>query len=291
MARPERKTVDYFPHYISDGKKMFFIEQKYGNDGYATWFKILESLASTDNHFLNLNNKMDLLFLSAKCRVNEDVILNILEDLSTLGEIDEFLWMNKIVYSHKFIESIQDAYSRRSNKCMDYDSFCIHYKGLCTTITRLVYEKKNINTQSKANNTKTKEKKVNESDTHKLMLFDSWWQQYSYKQDRKPCEALWVKLSFEEINKILDVVSDYVKSTPDITYRLKPINYLKRNSWDNEIIFKQQNNGTTTQQPRKSLDQQADEITARVFGINPTQTRNNEHTNTDLEEADWSNAD
>lgn len=138
----------------------------------------------------------------------------------------------------------------------------------------------------KEGSNKTKQEKEN-----KLILFDSWWYQYSYKHDRKACEAIWIKLSFEEINKILDVVSTYVKSTPDITYRLKPINYLKRKAWDNEIIFKQQNNGTTTQQPRKSLDQQADEITARVFGINPTQTRNNEHTNTDFEEADWSNAD
>ncbi len=69
MARPERKTVDYFPHYISDGKKMFYIQQKYRNDGYATWFKVLESLALTDNHYLDLNTEMDLMFLSAKCMV------------------------------------------------------------------------------------------------------------------------------------------------------------------------------------------------------------------------------
>lgn len=160
MARPERKTVDYFPHYISDGKKMFFIEQKYGNDGYSTWFKILESLASTDNHFLNLNNKMDLMFLSAKCRVTDEVLLSILNDLSELGEIDHFLWLNKIVYSNKFIESIQDAYSRRSNKCFDYDSFCKHYSSLCTTITKFLYDKEYNNTQSKVNNTKEKKKKV-----------------------------------------------------------------------------------------------------------------------------------
>jgi len=159
MARPERKTVDYFPHYIGDGKKIFYIEQKYGNDGYATWFKILESLASTENHFLSLNNPMDLLFLSAKCRITEDVLMSILEDFCKLGEIDEFLWLNKIVYSHKFIASIQDAYVRRSNKCMDYGSFCKHYEGLCTTITRLSYDKNSNNTQSKVNNNKEKESK------------------------------------------------------------------------------------------------------------------------------------
>jgi len=161
MARPERKTVDYFPHYISDGKKMFYIQQKYGNGGYATWFKVLESLASTDNHFLNLNSEMDLMFLSAKCMVSKEVLLSILDDLSILKEIDHFLWMNKIVYSQKFIESIQDAYIRRTNKCYSYEGLCKHLIGLCTTITLKEYEKKYINTQTILYNIKPKEKKEN----------------------------------------------------------------------------------------------------------------------------------
>lgn len=167
MARPERKTVDYFPHYISDGKKMFYIEQKYGNDGYSTWFKILESLASTDDHFLNLSNEMEILFLSAKCRIEKERLICILDDLCTLGEIDKFLWMNRIVYSAKFIESIQDAYYRRSNKCMNYDSFCIHYSGLCTTITLQEYQKKYNNPQSKVNYTKVKESKEDNTEETK----------------------------------------------------------------------------------------------------------------------------
>lgn len=163
MARPERKTVDYFPHYISDGKKMFYIQQKYGNNGYATWFKILESLASTDNHYLNLNSEMDVLFLSAKCLIDKDMLISILDDLSILKEIDHFLWMNKIVYSHKFIESIQDAYTRRLNKCMGYESLCNELSSFCTTITLKDYEKKYNNQQSKVNQTKPKEIKENKN--------------------------------------------------------------------------------------------------------------------------------
>lgn len=161
MARPERKTVDYFPHYISDGKKMYYIQQKYGNDGYATWFKILESLAVTENHFLNLNSEMDIMFLSAKCLISKEKLICVLDDLSTLKEIDHFLWLNKIVYSDKFIESIQDAYIRRTNKCMTYDSLCKHLSSYCTTITLKDYEKKYINTQSKVYYTKPKQKKEN----------------------------------------------------------------------------------------------------------------------------------
>lgn len=248
MARPERKTVDYFPHYISDGKKMFYIEQKYGNDGYATWFKILESLASTDDHFLNLNNKMDLLFLSAKCRVDESVILSILNDLSILGEIDHFLWSNNIVYSHKFIESIQDAYTRRTNKCMDYDSFCIHYSGLCTTITRLKYENQYNNTQSKVNETKVNEIKLNEK-REKENLFEFFWNLYDKKQGRDVALKSWMKIDLSEMENVIKNVPKYVDSTPDKTYRKNAATYLNGKHWHDEIIFKNNNgNGITNKQ-------------------------------------------
>ncbi len=118
MARPERRNVDYFPHYLSEGKKMYLIEHKYGNDGYAVWFKLLETLASTDDHWLNLNDETNVMFMSAKCRVTEEVLFSILDDLSKLEEINSLLWKDKVVFSEKFIESVQDAYSRRNNKCI-----------------------------------------------------------------------------------------------------------------------------------------------------------------------------
>lgn len=53
MARPERNNVDYFPFICKEGKAMYYIEQKYNNDGYATWVKLLRQLAVTNYHFLN----------------------------------------------------------------------------------------------------------------------------------------------------------------------------------------------------------------------------------------------
>lgn len=181
MARPERKTVDYFPHYISDGKKMFFIEHKYGNDGYATWFKILESLASTDNHFINLNDSTNIMFLSAKCKIDETKLFDILNDLSRLGEINMQLWEQKVIYSDKFIESIQDAYSRRNNKCMTFEGLCEHLSSLCITLTPLKAKKTNSNTQSKV-----KKIKVNEIDYKDFgNNFEIHWQTWiGYKQNQ-----------------------------------------------------------------------------------------------------------
>ena len=129
MARPERNTVDYFPHFIGSGKKMFFIESKYGNDGYATWFKILEKLSVTENHFLNLNEEQDVLFLSSACRVDEKKLFDIISDLVRIGVLNKKCWDKKIVWSDCFIESIQDAYKRRSNKCITFEGLCLHLQG------------------------------------------------------------------------------------------------------------------------------------------------------------------
>ena len=131
MARPKRNNVDYFPHYISDGKKMFVIESKFGNDGYAVWFKILETLAKTDNHFINCNDESNLMYLAAKCKVSEDRLIEIIEAIVKLGEIDSILWKQcRVIWSDKFIESIQDAYAKRSNDCISKMALITTFRSL-----------------------------------------------------------------------------------------------------------------------------------------------------------------
>lgn len=121
MGRPQRLTVDYFPHYIGNGKKMAFIENKYGNDGYATWFKILERLAESDYHYLSLNEEMSIMFLAAKCRVSETVLLSIIDDLCKIKVFNKIAWSDRIIWSENFIESIGDAYDKRNNNPLTFE--------------------------------------------------------------------------------------------------------------------------------------------------------------------------
>lgn len=153
MARPQRNNVDYFPHYISEGKKMFFIEQKYGNDGYAMWFKLLETLAITDYHYLNLSEETEIMYLSAKCRVSSEIMIEFLDDLCKLKEINKEFWeKTKVVWSDKFIDSISDAYSKRSNKCQSLE-------GLRSHLLSLGLLKGYVKPQSKVKETKEEESK------------------------------------------------------------------------------------------------------------------------------------
>ena len=116
MGRPSRNDVDYFPFLCKEGKAMFIIDKKWGNDGYATWIKTLRALAVTNHHFLDFRKKEDVFFHAVKCNVSEELLFEILFELAKMGEFDLFLWNQGIVYSDKFIDNILEAYKKRSNK-------------------------------------------------------------------------------------------------------------------------------------------------------------------------------
>jgi len=120
MARPQRNNVDYFPFLCEEGNKMFYLEETYGNDGFAVFVKLLRELAKTDYHYLNLSKSTTMMFLSAKCKVSKEVLDSIIKDLVELEKFDAELWNeNKIIWCQDFIDSIQDAYTKRLNKCID----------------------------------------------------------------------------------------------------------------------------------------------------------------------------
>lgn len=119
MARPERNNVDYFPYDCKDGKKMYYIEETYGNDGFATFVKLLRELASADNHFLNLNEKSTLMYLAAKCKVSTELLEKIVVDLVELEKFDFELWTAcRVIWCQDFVDSIADAYRKRTNECI-----------------------------------------------------------------------------------------------------------------------------------------------------------------------------
>lgn len=151
MARPERNNVDYFPFICSEGKKMFYLEETYGNDGFAVFIKLLRELAKTNYHYLNLSENTTIMFLSAKCKVTKEILLAIINDLVTLGKFDSILWNeNKIIWCQDFIDSIQDAYNKRNNNC-------ITYNGLIQLLISLGIRKQIKSISKGVNNTQSKE--------------------------------------------------------------------------------------------------------------------------------------
>ncbi|MDP2210237.1 MAG: DUF4373 domain-containing protein [Candidatus Aquicultor sp.] len=105
--------MDYFPHFVNHGKTLFTIEQKYGNDGYAFWFKLLELLGSTENHFYDCRDVNAWEFLLAKTRLDEVSASEILDMLAKLGAIDAELWEHRVIWSANFVGNLTDVYKKR----------------------------------------------------------------------------------------------------------------------------------------------------------------------------------
>lgn len=113
MARPKKNTVDYFPHKCVSGKTIFILEQEFGNDGYAFWFKLLEQLGTKEGHYIDCNNATELRFLQAKTRLSGEMTFKILDLLAELEAIDPELWTKRIIWSQNFVDGVAGVYANR----------------------------------------------------------------------------------------------------------------------------------------------------------------------------------
>lgn len=124
MARPTQNTIDYFSHDCNHKQTMYILENKYKNDGYAFWFKLLESLGSAPNHFLDLNDEIACEFLAAKTNINWSSCDEILTLLAKINAICPELWSKKIVWCQKFVDRMAGVYAKRKKELPVKPSFC-----------------------------------------------------------------------------------------------------------------------------------------------------------------------
>lgn len=116
MARsPKMQQVDYFPHQCKHGQTMFILEQRYGNDGYAFWFKLLELLGSRHGHSLDVNQADTWEFLQARTRLSAEVCNAVLDLLAKLEAIDKDLWMSdRVIWSQNLVDNLAHLYKKRA---------------------------------------------------------------------------------------------------------------------------------------------------------------------------------
>ena len=115
MARPQKQTVDYFPHQCKHGKTMFILESNYPDHGYRFWFKLLEVLGDTEGHAYYFDKSGNCEYLQAYTKAaSKEQAIGILTLLAGLDAIDKKLWNERhLIWSDNFIDGIKDAYRKR----------------------------------------------------------------------------------------------------------------------------------------------------------------------------------
>lgn len=118
MARPRKNTVEYFPHICKSGKTISILEKKFGNDGYACWFKILEFLGDSEGHFFDCSDEYNWEYLKAKTLISEgERLIEIIDLLATVKAIDKDLWsQDKVLWSDNFLLGLAPVYQKRTTE-------------------------------------------------------------------------------------------------------------------------------------------------------------------------------
>jgi len=225
MARPKKQTVDYFPHFVNSGKTIFILEQTYGNDGYAFWFKLLELLGSTDGHYYDCRNTPAWKFLLAKTRVDEETAIEILDLLVELEAIDRELWEHRIIWSNNFVNNLSPVYSNRKSE-LPKKPVVTSKNGNTDEFLPVETEDKSVST-GKNSQSKVKESKVKESKENNTMSQQS-------SDDDKPTDIKFDEDSVE-IQLARFMISEMLRVKPDSKVPKDDVKSLQ--SWAKHIDY------------------------------------------------------
>lgn len=115
MGRPQKQTVDYFPHFVGKvSKTKDVLHSKWGNDGYAFWFKLLEILGSSEGHYYDCSKVLDWEYLVSVMKVDNQTATDIMEYLAEAEKIDPELWReHKIIWCQRFVDNLRGLYDKR----------------------------------------------------------------------------------------------------------------------------------------------------------------------------------
>jgi len=234
MARPYKQTVDYFPHFsdASSSKTLYILESKFGNDGYAFWFKLLETLANTEGHVYDVRNPVAWEFLLAKAHVDNDRAEKIMTLLVDLEAIDSELWTKGLIWVQKLVDNIADAYRNRKTEIPLRPSLD-GQKPIATEVSDVSNGVSNSdNPHTKLNYTKLKDI---------LTRFETFWSAYPKKKSKGQAERTFRKINPDE--QLLAVMlasierakkaEDWVRSGGQFVPH--PATWLNAKGWEDEI--------------------------------------------------------
>ena len=197
MGRPRKQTVDYFPHFVStDSRTKFILEQSWGNDGYAFWFKLLELLGRSEGHYYDCSTTANEKYLVALMKMEQSAIDEILSVLADLGNIDKELWEErKVIWCQSLVDNLQDVYSKRT----------VSAPTRPFTEARQEQETEHPTAEEKPpeeaprkrgrpKKSEAKPKKANGLSAAQQALFEKFYAVYPKKVDRATAERAWAKI-------------------------------------------------------------------------------------------------
>jgi len=161
MARPQKNIVEYFSHYVTPGKELQLLTDKFGNDGYAFYFRLRELLGRTPNHSYSVEDEIDWLFFVKQMGLDEDRTSDIIQYSVKIRDLDKESWEDKRLWSQNFVDELVQVYDKRTSDLPDKNSF--RNENTSFRVGNPSYVNENPSFRSDNSQSKVKERKVNKS--------------------------------------------------------------------------------------------------------------------------------
>ena len=177
MARPAKRTCDYFSHFAGDSKDLYFIETRYGVEGYYFYYRLREFLCQCDDIIYKIEYDADLEYLYRYFALDKDKVEEMIDACADNGIIDHNLWYNaKIIWQDDLAAILKDAWKGRKTPPPEKPIVEIENKLRVSNAINPVSSHINpvsnpINTQIKGNETKVDKNKTNK--INEIRLEDS----------------------------------------------------------------------------------------------------------------------
>ena len=120
VGRPEKYTVEYFPHFVADKKVVRSVERHFkskGYDrskGYAGYYKLLELIGDTKLHRPGFKSIHDKDWALEKTDFTEDEFVEMIYLLIDMEEVDRELWKKeKVIWMEDFVKLLKPVYYNR----------------------------------------------------------------------------------------------------------------------------------------------------------------------------------
>jgi len=247
VARHEKHTADYFPFVVKDGKTLFVLETQWGATGTGVFTNVLRFLCATPDHHYRISDPGDRLYFFSRLHIDESTGMQMLTAMSKTGKLDKELFDHGVIFCHDLVDSLRDAYQKRTNKEPMSREQILAFYSFPDTEKPFPEEETRDSEQSGPGSTqsKVKKKKINTPLPPALReRFDLFYASYPKKKSRGQAEKAFSRINPDEqlLRTILSAI-ERAKKSEDWTkengrYIPHPATWLNAKGWEDEIEVK-----------------------------------------------------
>lgn len=226
MGRRQKQTADYFPHSVTNDPTKFILEDSWGNDGYAFWYKLQEVLGESEGHWFDCSIAAKERYLVAKVKLSKETIYEILAALVDLEEIDKELWEErKVIWSQRFVDNLKELYAKRTTPLPTRPFTKTEKAEIApppTTGEQVKDEAKKRDKPSRVEaEEKPKSKKAGFLTATQQNFFDKFYACYPKKVDRATAERAWAKIEPQPDEAMTDKIIQAVEASKKYDSRFR----------------------------------------------------------------------